>query len=312
MKPIASLTAQTLVYYAFVLTMMVFAFVLGDSGFFSSENMLNIVRQTAPIVIMAIGFNFALSVGLLDLSMGAVVALSGLVAAMLLPNYDITFSVLASLTIGAAIGALNGILTVRLAIPSLIITLGSLIFLSGFVRYISGLESIPILNQSFLKLFGSGELLGIPTLLWWVLCVSLGVYIVFQNLQFGRHLLAIGANADAAYAMGINKNKVRVMAMSLSGLCAAFAGLLYAGRMQSARYTMGESELLTVIAAVAIGGSSIFGGQVSIWGTVFGVWLIGMLNNGLILSGFSSNAQMMVKGIILIVAVSITVKARKL
>ncbi|MCF2856586.1 ABC transporter permease [Pseudoalteromonas sp. SMS1] len=311
MKAIAPVTAKTLVYYAFALTVLVFAFVLREPAFFSVENLLNIVRQTAPIVIMAIGLNFALSAGLLDLSMGAVVALTGLVAATLLPHYDVAIAVLASLTLGALIGALNGYLTVRLAIPSLIVTLGSLMFLSGLVRQTFGLASTPILNHSFLVLFGSGSLLGVPTLLWWVVGIALSVFCVFNSLQLGRHLLASGANISVANAVGINTDKIRIMAMSLSGLCAALAGLLYAGRMQSARYTMGESELMTVIAAVAIGGSSIFGGQVNIWGTVLGVWLIGMLNNGLILAGLSSNAQWMAKGLILIGAVGITVKARK-
>ncbi|MBQ4811689.1 ABC transporter permease [Pseudoalteromonas luteoviolacea] len=311
MSSVTQVTAKALVYYAFVLTVVIFTFVLHNSAFFSVENWLNIVRQTAPVVIMAIGLNFALSVGMLDLSIGAVVALSGLVAAMLLPDYGVMIASVVAFSLGGAIGAFNGYLSLRLAIPSLIVTLGTMVFLSGFVRYLSGLESIPILNKPFLILFGGGSLFGLPSLLFWVIGIAACVYCIFNYLQLGRRLLATGANSNAAQAMGVDTDKIRIIAMSLSGMFAALAGLLYAGRMQSARYTLGESELITVIAAVAIGGGSLMGGQVSIWGAVLGVWLIGVLNNGLILSGFSSNAQMMMKGIILVVAVGITYRARK-
>ncbi|KZN65619.1 ABC transporter permease [Pseudoalteromonas luteoviolacea] len=311
MKLSAQVTANSLVYYTFALTVVIFTFVLHSSAFFSVENWLNIVRQTAPIVVMAIALNVALSAGQLDLSIGAVVALSGLIAALLLPEYGVIIASVVALSLGGAIGAFNGYLSLRLAVPSLIITLGTMVFLNGFVRYLSGLESIPILNKPFLVLFGGGSILGVPTLLLWVLGIAVSVYCVFNYVQLGRHLLATGANVTAARAMGVNTIKVRIIAMSLSGFLAALAGLLYAGRMQSARYTLGESELITVLAATAIGGCSLLGGQVSIWGTVLGVWLIGILNNGLILSGFSSDAQMMMKGVILIVAVGITFRARK-
>lgn len=299
------------IYYIFLIVLSFFAVLLHDTAFLSLDNLLNIVRQTTPVTVMAVALCFALAVGHIDLSIGAVVAVSALVAALLLPQYGVLVATLAALGLGAAVGFINGLLTEKLQVSSLLITLGTMSVLAGVARQLTGMESVPVLNDGFIFWFGGGELWGVPTLLLWTVAVALLGYLLLNKLRFGRHLLAVGGQPQAARAMGIALQSLRVQALMISATGAALAGLLYAGRLQGARYTLGEADLLTVIAAVAIGGTSLFGGRVCIFGAVLGSWLMGMINNGLILSGFSTNEQMVARGVILIVAVAIGVREVK-
>ena len=299
------------IYYIFLIVLSFFAVLLHDTAFLSLDNLLNIVRQTTPVTVMAVALCFALAVGHIDLSIGAVVAVSALVAALLLPQYGVLVATAAALGLGAAVGFINGLLTEKLQVSSLLITLGTMSVLAGVARQLTGMDSVPVLHDGFIFWFGGGELLGIPTLLLWTVAMALLGYLLLNKLRFGRHLLAVGGQPQAARAMGIALQRLRVQALMISATGAALAGLLYAGRLQGARYTLGEADLLTVIAAVAIGGTSLFGGRVCILGAVLGSWLMGMINNGLILSGFSTNEQMVARGVILIVAVAIGVREVK-
>ena len=287
---------------------MFFAILLKDTAFLSIANFMNIVRQTAPLTVMAVGLTFALAVGHIDLSIGSVVALSALVGALLLQHTGIPLAVLGALSVGITVGLINGLLIERLQVSSLLITLGTMGVITGIARQLTNLESVPIVNNDFTFIFGAGSVFNIPVLLLWTLGISLIAYIILNKLSAGRHLLAVGGSPRAARAMGINVTRVRLYALLASSTAAALAGLLYAGRLHGARYTLGEADLLTVIAAVAIGGTSLFGGRACIIGAILGSWLMGMINNGLILSGFSTNEQIIARGVILIIAVAIGVK----
>lgn len=302
---------EAFIYYIFILVLTLFAVFLHDTAFLTASNFMNIVRQMAPVTVMAVGLTFALSVGHIDLSIGAVVALSALVGALLLQYTSIPMAVAGALFVGAVIGLINGLLIERMKVSSLLITLGTMGVVTGIARQITNLESVPIINRDFTFIFGAGDIFGIPVLLIWTLAIAGIGYIVMQKLAFGRHLLAVGGSSKAALAMGIKVTRVRLYALIISSMAASLAGLLYAGRLHGARYTLGEADLLTVIAAVAIGGTSLFGGRACIIGAILGSWLMGMINNGLILSGFSTNEQMIARGVILIVAVAIGVKELK-
>lgn len=291
--------------------MLVFMLSLSGSAFFTTTNLLNILLQTAPIAVMAIGLSFALSVGYIDLSIGAIVALCGMAAALLLPLYGLPVAVVFALSLGVCVGAINGYLCERFALPPLIVTLGTLGVLTGFARQLSDLQSIPIIDTQFIILFSHGRVLGMPSFLLWLAGLVMIAALILTQTRFGRHLFAVGVDASIAHRMGLNVSRVRIIAMSLCGGFCAFSGLLYAARMQSAKYTIGESDLMVAIAAVIIGGCSLLGGKVNIFAVVLGVWLLGSINNALIFSGFSSNEQMMVKGGILIMAVAITSRAQK-
>lgn len=299
------LKREYFVYYGFFCIVLYFSITLSDTSFLSVTNLMNIVRQTTPITIMAIGLTFALACGHIDLSIGAVVALSALVCAVLLENYPMPIAVIGALGVGGIIGIVNGVLIEWLKVSSLLITLGTMGIITGLARIITNLEAVPIINKTFTFIFGSGNLGAIPVLFIWTIAVFVVAFIAMNKIKYGRHLLAVGGNAKAAHAMGIDVIKVRIIALVITSVTAALAGLLYAGRLHGARYTLGEADLLTVIAAVAIGGTSLFGGKASIMGAVIGAWMMGVINNGLIISGFSTNEQMIARGLILVIAVAI-------
>lgn len=147
-----------------------------------------------------------------------------------------------------------------------------------------------------------------PSLVLWTLVAVLLGHILYRHTKFGAHVLAVGDNPGAAQASGIKVQNVRLAVLTLCGTTAGIAGLLYAGRLQAARYTLGESDLMTVIAAVIVGGTALYGGKGSIIGALFGSLLMGMLNNGLILMGLHVSDQMIVRGLIILIAVAISLR----
>ncbi|MFL5840973.1 MAG: ABC transporter permease, partial [Thermoleophilaceae bacterium] len=175
-------------------------------------------------------------------------------------------------------------------------------------RSITNLESVAVENQGFINVFGSGDVGPIPSLAFWAIgAVALGQF-VFRHMRFGAHVVATGDNGRAARVTGIRVDRVRFAVLVLSGAAAAAAGILYTGRLQGATYTLGEQDLLTVIAAVVIGGTRLFGGEGSVIGALVGSLIMGMLTNGLILSGLSSSEQMISQGLLLLLAISLTLR----
>jgi ribose transport system permease protein len=297
-----------IVYLGFVLLFVVFAIVLRDSGFLTVENQLNILRQTAFVSVMAFGTTFALSAGEIDLSIGSVVSLSAMVTAVLLRDANALVAVPAGLLVGLIAGLVNGLLTTGLRVPSFLITLGTAGVIGGLARWITSLQPVPVLDEGYTFMFGSGDLGPIPSLLIWTLAALVIAHLVYRKTTFGRQILATGGNRVAARYSGINTARIRVASLVICSFTAALAGLLYVGRLHSARYTLGETDLLTVIAAAVIGGTSISGGRGSIIGALVGSLLMGVLNNGLILMGLSVTEQLMARGVIIIVAVALSLR----
>jgi ribose transport system permease protein len=296
------------VYLAFLLVFVFFAVTLQDDGFLSQTNLLNIVRQTTPVTVMAVAVVFVLSAGEIDLSLGAVVALSALVTADVMQSHSAVLAVAAGLGVGLGIGAVNGLFVTLLRLPSFLVTLATLGLVAGLARTITNLESVAVENQRFIDIFGSGNVGPIPSLAFWALgAVALGQF-VFRHQRFGAHVVATGDNVGAARATGIRVHRVKFAVLVLSGASAALAGILYTGRLQGATYTLGEQDLLTVVAAVVIGGTRLFGGEGSVIGALAGSLILGVLTNGLILWGLSSSEQMVVQGVLLLLAISLTLR----
>jgi ribose transport system permease protein len=296
------------VYVAFLVILVFFAVTLRDDGFLSPTNLLNIVRQTTPVTVMAVAAVFVLSAGEIDLSIGSVVALSALVTAEVMQTHSAVLAVAAGLALGFGIGAVNGLFVTVLQLPSFLVTLASMGLVAGLARAITNLESVAVENQSFINIFGSGDLGPIPSLALWALgAVALGEFL-FRHKRFGAHVVATGDNAGAARGTGIRVDRVRFAVLVLSGSSAAVAGILYTGQLQGATYTLGEQDLLTVIAAVVIGGTRLFGGEGSVIGALVGSLIMGTLTNGLILSGLSSSQQMVSQGVLLLLAISLTLR----
>ena len=180
------------VYVAAVLIFALFAVILRDDGFLSASNLLNIGRQAAPIAVMAVGMAFALAAAEIDLSVGSVTALSSLVAAEAVGSYGFAAGAAAALAVGAAIGLVNGVITVKVRIPSFLVTLGMLGIISGIARNMNNLQSLPIRNDTFLAVFGAGSVGPISSLLIWTVVVGLIGHLVLHQLRWGRHVLSVG------------------------------------------------------------------------------------------------------------------------
>ena len=307
--PTLRLGAQNLAVYAgFVLVFLFFAVTLGDNGFLTVRNLSNIVLQTAPATVLAVGLVYVLCAGEIDLSFGAAVALAAIVAAMTLRAAPLPVGVLAGLGTGLLVGVANGALVAYARMPSFLVTLATMGVVAGLARQISDLQSIPVVNPTFTGIFGGGSLFGIPSLVLWTILAAAVGHVVLRQTRFGAHVLAVGDNPRAALVSGIRVARVRFAVLALSGACAGLAGLLYAGRVQAARYTLGETDLMTVIAAVIVGGTALYGGRGTILGALAGSLLMGMLSNGLILMGLSVSWQMIIKGLIVLVAVAISLR----
>ncbi len=299
---------RSVIYFGFFGIFLFFAVTLHDDGFLTYRNLTNIVLQTAPATIMAVGLVFALSAGEIDLSFGSIVAVSALSAAVAMQSYPMFAGVIAGLGAGIAIGAFNGVLVAYLRLPSFLVTLATMGLFAGIARSMTDLRSIPVINDSFTGFFGSGKLFSIPSLVFWTVFAVLVGHVVYRNTRFGAHVLAVGDNAGAAQVSGIKVARVRLYVLTLCGATAGLAGLLYAGRLQAAKYTLGESDLMTVIAAVIVGGTALNGGRGSVIGALLGSLLMGMLNNGLILMGLKVSDQMIVRGLIILVAVAVSLR----
>lgn len=299
---------QNIIYVGFVVVFILFAVLLGDSGFTSANNLLNIARQTATISIMAVAMTFVIATAEIDLSIGSVAGLSSVVSALAMSSYGLVPGILAGLLVGLVVGAVNGGLVAWLKVPSFLVTLGMLGLIVGVARWITASAPVPIADATFIQIFGGGNVGPIPSLLIWaVVVVAIGA-IAMNKTKFGRQVRATGGNTQAAMFTGVNTARIKFYVLLLSGLVAAIAGMLYAGRLQSGRFQWGTGDELSVIAAVILGGTSLFGGRGAIIGSLFGALFIGLVNNGLILAGLEVSQQQVVRGAIIIVAVALSSK----
>ena len=299
---------QNIIYVGFVAVFLFFLILLGDSGFASPNNILNIFRQTATISIMAVAMTYVIAAAEIDLSVGSVAGLAAVVAAMALNNYGLVVGVLAGLAVGVASGSLSGSLVAFLKVPSFLVTLGMLGMLVGIARWITDSAPVPISNQAFISIFGGGNVGPIPSLMIWVVVATALGALVMNKGTFGRHVRATGGNVVAAAYSGVNTLRIKFTVLLMSGVAASVAGMLYAGRLQSGRFQWGTGVGLSVIAAVILGGTSLFGGRGAVIGSLFGALFIGLINNGLILAGLDVSQQQVVRGAIIILAVALSRK----
>lgn len=299
------------VYIGFLVIFVFFSVTLFNKGFLTGGNLMNITQQTTMISVMAVGMTFALSAGEIDLSIGSVVAISAMITALLLRHTNIWVAVVGGLCTGLLVGFINGIFVTRVRIPSFIVTLGMGAIAGGFARLITNLTSVPVDNDTFNFIFGSGNIGPMSVLFIWTLVLLLLGQLVLKKTAFGRHVLATGGNKVSAVFSGIKTNRIKMAVLVLNGAFASLAGILYTGRLHSARYSLGESDLLLVIAAVIIGGTSLFGGKGTVLGAIVGSLIMGMINNGLVLMGLNVSLQMIFRGVIIIAAVSLSLREAK-
>jgi ribose transport system permease protein len=302
---------QYVVYIGFLVLFLFFAVTQYSNGFLSPTNLLNILRQTAIISVMAVAMTFVIASGEIDLSVGAVAGLASVATALTISKLGLFPGIIAGLLTGAVVGLVNGWLRTRIGIPSFLVTLGMQGVATGVAMWITATAPVPILNDLYNSLFGSGQLGPIPVLfLWTIVFLALGD-IVLRKTPYGRQVLATGGNEAAARFTGVRTLNIKLIALTVSSMVAALAGMLYAGRLHSGRFQWGQGDELSVIAAVILGGTSLAGGNGSIIGAVIGSLLIGLINNGLILAGLELSQQLIVRGAIIILAVALARRGPK-
>ena len=264
-----------------------------NPSFLDLSNLLNLLRQISINGLIAFGMTFIILTGGIDLSVGSILALSSAFIALMI-------------TSGVVLGAVNGLLVTKGNMAPFIATLATMTIFRGLTLVITDGNPITNLGDSYLfQLFGKGYFIGIPVPAVTMIIVFVILLIILQKTTFGRHTYAIGGNEIAAKISGIKVNKIKILIYGISGLMSALAGGILTSRLNSAQPTAGTSYELDAIAAVVLGGTSLTGGKGRIVGTLIGVLIIGVLNNGLNLLGVSSFYQQVVKGVVILIAVLI-------
>ena len=276
-----------------------------NPSFLEPLNILNLLRQVAINALIAFGMTFVILTGGIDLSVGAILALSSaLTAGMMVSGIDPLLAILIGCILGGLMGTVNGLFITKGKMAPFIATLATMTIFRGLTLVYTGGNPITGLGDNYLfQLFGRGYFLGIPVPAVTMILTFVVLFIILHKTPFGRKTYAIGGNEKAALISGIKVPKVKVMIYSLSGMLAALAGAILTSRLNSAQPTAGTSYELDAIAAVVLGGTSLSGGKGRIFGTLIGALIIGTLNNGLNLLGVSSFYQMVVKGIVILIAV---------
>ncbi|MBO6637841.1 MAG: ABC transporter permease [Roseitalea sp.] len=286
------------------LILLVAYFSLASDFFFNARNFERLVTDSATLILVALGMTLVILVAEIDLSVGAVVALlSVILAQAMAAGLPWPVAVLLTVLAAMAIGTLNGVITVIGQIPSFIVTLGMMAIATGLAFIFTGAISVPILDETFLDLFYSVSLLGVPVPLMIVVVAFAALVVMLGRTAFGRELFAIGANIEAARLSGIAVRRNKIAVFAVMGLLVGVGAVLSASRLGSGAPGSSPSLTLDAIAAVIIGGASLFGGRASMVRTLLGALLIAVLNNGMVLLNVNVDSQFIVKGLIILLAV---------
>jgi erythritol transport system permease protein len=312
------------------LIVVVLFFAIMAPNFMSLANVVIVSKHVAINAILAIGMTYVILTGGIDLSVGSIVGLTGMVAGGLLvkgialPVFGVVIFpsvvevVLIALLVGVFIGAINGLLVTKLAVAPFIATLGTLYVARGAALLLSGGATFPNLvgkpeleNQGF-PVIGAGTVLGVPYPIIILVVMALIAAYIAQRTPFGRRVYAVGGNERAAALSGVRVDRVKLAVYMISGFCAAVAGLVVSSQLVASHPASGETFELNAIAAAVLGGTSLSGGRGMIGGTIIGAFVIGVLADGLVMMGVSEFWQMVIKGLVIIAAVVLDQLQRRL
>lgn len=298
-------------------------------NFLSAANLILMSKHVALNAFLAMGMTFVIITGGIDLSVGSIVGLCGMVAGGLLiygidlgVGYTIYFNVieisLITLAVGVAVGFINGLLITKLNVAPFIATLGTLYVARGLALLSSDGQTFPNLvgredlGTTGFAFLGSGSILGLPVSIWILIVVALAAAYIARYTPLGRQIFAVGGNERAARMSGIRVDRVKMFVYMFSGFCAAIAGLIISSELMASHPATGNSFELNAIAAAVLGGTSMSGGRGTIGGTIIGAFVIGILSDGLVMMGVSSFWQMVIKGLVIIIAVVVDQAQRRL
>jgi len=276
---------------------------IASPNFLTVTNLSSVARQTAVINIMALGMTVIIISGGIDLSVGSILALAGLLGAMAMEKNGIAWGVVAGLAVGTLCGLVNGGMITSLRISPFIVTLGTMGIYRGLALIIS--KGLPVhdIPASFSYL-AEGTLAGVPFVLWILLACAAAIHVVLEHTRMGRYAFSIGSNAEAAYYSGVPVRFHTAAVYAMAGLLTGLSGMIEASRLMTGQPTSGQGYELTAIAAVVIGGGSLRGGEGSVLGTLVGAFIMGLLANGSDLLGTNPYWQQVIIGAVIILAVA--------
>jgi ribose transport system permease protein len=281
------------------------ALALASPHFLTTTNLSSVVRQTAVINIMGLGMTIIIVSNGIDLSVGSILAMSGLLGTMAMEQgLPIPLGIAAGILTGLFWGSVNGFLITRLQIAPFIVTLGSLGIIRGLTLIISNGLPVHKIPPSF-SFLGEGNLLGVPFVLWLLMACAVLMHFILEHTRLGRYAFAIGSNQDAAVYAGIPVAFHTTAVYAIGGMLTGLAGMIEASRLMTGQPTAGQGYELQAIAAVVIGGGSLHGGEGSVVGTLIGGFIMGLLSNGSDLLGVSPYLQQAIIGAVIILAVAL-------
>lgn len=288
-----------------ILVVLVAFFSIMTDSFLAAKNIFNILRQVAVLSILSVGMTFVIISGGMDLTVGSLLGLTGVICAKLLVEAQIApvLAILITLLVGAAFGTITGILIVRLQVSAIVITLGMMTVARGLAYIISSGLPIYKIPESVVSL-GQGYVGGIPIPVIIMLVIFIFAGFILNRSYFGRYIYAIGGNVEAARLAGVSVNKITVSLYSISGFLAGIAGTILMARISSGAPASGLGMEIEVVTAVVIGGVSVNGGKGKISGAFLGALIIGVLGTGLTIMNIGEYYQQVVKGLVLILAVA--------
>ncbi len=292
--------AEYVIVVAIVVESVAFAAVAPQ--FLSVPNLVNVALSIAITGILAVGMTMVILTGGIDLSVGSVVALAGVVAAMLANEGSVAVGALAAVAVGLAVGLFNGFVIAQFRVPPFVTTLAMLTICRGLAFIITGGRSVGNLPEAF-GYVGKSRLAGVPLPVVLMLLVIAGGWFLLRHTVVGRHVYAVGGNREAAFLAGVNTKRVTALTYVLNGVLVGLAGFVLASRLGAGVPNAGVQYELDVIAAVVVGGTSLTGGRGSVVGTLWGAVFIGVLNNGLNLAGVDPYMQKIALGVVLLLAV---------
>ncbi len=276
--------------------------------FFTTKNVMNVLRQSSTTLIAGVGMTLLLLLGEVDLSIGSLMALSAVIMVDVLnATQSIFLGILVALAIGVVVGLINAFIVTKFKINSLIVTLGMMISLRGIAFIYTNAIAVQNTVKEFTKI-GTGYVLGIPIPVIIAAIVFAACFFILKKTAFGRYIYASGDNNKAAIASGINVKKIKIITFVMCSVFAVISGIILTGRVNSGQPNLATGFEFTVVAAVILGGTSLNGGQGTLLGTLAGVLILGVLDNGLVLNDVSSFWQDVLRGIVIILAVIIDTK----
>jgi simple sugar transport system permease protein len=296
-----------------VTLVLVIAFSVASPAFLTLVNVANLATQIAPVLIIGVAMTFVITAGQIDLSVGAIAAFVAASCAQLVQTGLNSGAVMViGVLMGLGWGLVNGLLTAFQKIPSFIVTLATLSMIRGLALLGTGGFSIPIPDYTIFRTLGNGEFLGITFMAWVAIIVFFIGLVMMHSMRFGEYTTGIGSSEESVRRAGVNTRAVKMWAMAFSGLAAGVAGVLIAARLGSGSANSATGLELTVIAAVVIGGTDLFGGRGTITGTLIGAILTGVIANGLTLVGMSPFLTPIITGLVLLIAIWINLRGKQL